>query len=384
MRKLVYIIIGLAIIVAVVWTVSRPDPIMISVDEVRHGLVEWTVANTRAGTVHACRRARMAPQVGGQIAKLLVNEGDAVTRNQILLELWNDDLTEQIKLAEKDLLASRARADQSCISADVASREASRLRKLRKQKLASEESTDRAVGDALAKKAACKASRASIEVSRARYDVARANLERTILRSPFNGTVAEINGELGEFITPSPIGVATLPAVDVIDNSCLYVKAPIDEVDSPNIVKEMLVRISLDAYSGQLFSGTVRRVSTYVLDLQKQARTMDVEVDFDAPDKIKGLLPGYSADVEIIIDSKKDVLRIPTESLLEGKQVYVFNADNNTLSLRDIKTGLSNWKYTEVTAGLVKGESIVTSIDRKGIKDGVSAVIEAEEDSAVK
>ena len=77
---------------------------------------------------------------------------------------------------------------------------------------------------------------------------ARAALDKTRLTAPFGGTVAEINGELGEFVTPSPIGVPTPPAVDLIDTTSLYVSAPIDEVDAPDIRADMAAHISLDAF----------------------------------------------------------------------------------------------------------------------------------------
>ena len=71
--------------------------------------------------------------------------------------------------------------------------------------------------------------------------------QRTVLVAPFDGTVAKIVGEVGEYSTPSPPGVATPPAIDLIDESCLYVKAPMDEVDAPKIKVGQPVRITLDA-----------------------------------------------------------------------------------------------------------------------------------------
>ena len=56
-----------------------------------------------------------------------------------------------------------------------------------------------------------------------------------MLTAPFDGVVAEVNAELGEYVTPSPPGIPTPPAVDLIDDRCLYVTAPIDEVDAPEI-----------------------------------------------------------------------------------------------------------------------------------------------------
>jgi HlyD family secretion protein len=106
---------------------------------------------------------------------------------------------------------------------------------------------------------------------------------RMVLYAPFDGTVAKIVGELGEYSTPSPPGVPTPPAIDLIDETCLYVKAPMDEVDAPKIQAGLPVRVSLDALPKQPLPGKVRRVAPYVLAVEKQARTVDVEVDFERP-----------------------------------------------------------------------------------------------------
>ena len=244
--------------------------------------------------------------------------------------------------------------------------------KLQKKNLSSEEAVDRADGEARAQKAACNAARATSEVSKARLNVIQAELDRTRLIAPFSGVVAEVNGEVGEFVTPSPVGIPTPPAVDLMDISCLYVSAPIDEVDAPRIRVNMKVNISLDALSGEVFSGTVKRIAPYVLEVEKQARTVDVEVEFVCQQDCMNMLPGYSADIEVILDEKGNVLRIPTEAILEGNKVLVFTADK-LLEQREVKTGLSNWVWTQITEGLSEGDEVVVSIDREGVEDGVPA-----------
>jgi len=362
-------VIVLVVIIAFFSWLKRPKPVSIIVATVEQGEVQRTVTNTRAGTLKACRRAGLSPAIGGQIARLPVREGDRVKKGDVLLEMWNEDLLAQITLAKSEILASKARIKEACVTAGVAKKDADRLTKLLKKGLTSNESADSAVGISKAKQAVCQAAKSSAEVSQARLDVAKANLERTILKAPFDGTVAEIIGELGEFVTPSPIGVATPPAVDIIDTSCLYVLAPIDEVDAPEIKATMPARISLDAYNKKFFNGTVRRIAPYVLDREKQARTVDIEVNIVVENDNLNMLPGYSADVEVIIDSHKNVLRIPTEALLENQKVFIFDSENDIIFEREVKTGLSNWKYTEVIEGLRKGEKIVTSIDRDGVED---------------
>ena len=377
-----HLLIFAAVAVAIVLTLlysTRPKPVKVLVEAVEIDAIEETVANTRAGTVKACRRAQMAPAMGGQIASLPVKEGDIVKQGDILLELWNDDLRAEVGLARSEAKAAKARAESVCVQADISEKNAKRKTDLRKTQVISEELVDQAVATSKSQRADCVASRTSATVSDERIGVAEALLERTILKAPFDGVIVEMNGEISEYVTPSPPGIPTLPAIDMVDRSCFYVVAPIDEVDAPKIKSDMKARISLDAFKDRRFPAKVRRVADYVLDREKQARTVDIEVIFDNPDDMLEMLPGYSADAEVILKTRDDVLRVPTETIIDKQQVYVFNADDQSLELRDVKTGLSNWDHTEIISGLEQGELVVVSVDRKGVEDGAFAVIDESE-----
>jgi HlyD family secretion protein len=375
-RSIVAIAVLLILAAAAGWYLSRPEPLPVALVKVQRGLVESTVANTRAGTVSACRRAKLAPRSGGQIATIRVKEGDRVKAGQILLELWNEDLRAQLMVARDQQESARQRSTEACLSADIAEREAERSRKLREDNFISEERLDRAVFDAKARRAACEAARAEAKQSASRIDAVQADLSRSYLRAPFAGVVAEVTGEVGEFTTPSPPGIPTPPAVDLIDDSCLYVTAPIDEVDAPSIVPGQPGRISIDAYPGRRFPGQVRRVAPYVMDREKQARTVDVEVEFEDTTQFKTLLVGYSADVEVVLASRNGVLRVPTAAVLDGDRVWLVTPEDR-LVIRPIKRGIANWEHTEVVSGLNEGDRIVVSVERGDLTEGVQVVPEA-------
>ncbi|MGI9259735.1 MAG: efflux RND transporter periplasmic adaptor subunit [Gammaproteobacteria bacterium] len=372
MKRTALILGAIVAIAAVGWFLSRPEPLAVSIVSVDRGPVSATVSNTRAGTVDACRRAGLSPASGGQIVVLPVADGDEVEAGDLLLELWNEDLRAQVRLAERDAVAADSRAEEFCVIAEFAAREGNRLTMLFEDGLASEGDTDRAVGNAESSAAACVAARDSAQVAAARVEVSLAALERTQLFAPFSGVIAEINGELGEFVTPSPVGIPTPPTIDLIDPSCLYISAPIDEVDAPAVKEGLPARISLDAFSDRTFSGHVRRVAPYVLDIERQARTVEIEAEIDDPDR-GALLPGYSADVEVLLASEEDAIRIPTSVVVDGNQVYVYDEASGMIELREIEVGISNWEFTAVTGGLSVDEQIVSSIDREGVEDGASA-----------
>lgn len=357
------------------WHHTRPQPVRVALAAADEGRVESTVANTRAGSVSACRRAKLATPAGGRIEILAVREGQRVRRGQLLLQLWNEDLVARERVAREGLAAARSRIAEACQLAENAAREAERARRLRAQGFISEDRLDRTESESRARAAACESAHAQAKEAEARVRAAAADTARTALRAPFDGIVAEVNGEVGEFLTPSPPGIPTLPAIDLIDDSCLYVSAPIDEVDAARLAVGMPARITLDAWRGKHFPGRLRRIAPYVLALEKQARTVEVEVEFDAPGEARNLLVGYSADVEIVVEARERTLRIPTPALMPGNRVLVLGA-GGTLEERRVETGLSNWEYTEIRSGLGPGERVVTSLERAGAVPGARAIAE--------
>jgi HlyD family secretion protein len=363
------------------WFFARPKPIAVVLAKVERGTVEATVSNTRAGTIKACHRAKLAPPAGGQIAHLLVKKGQRVKANQILLELWNNDLQAQERLAREQLGTAQMQVQQACTQADLAEKEADRANQLKARGFISAEGLDQKISAAKVDRAGCEVARSQIDQSHSRIEAARAGLDRMVLRAPFDGIIADVSGELGEYATPSPPGIPTPPAIDLIDDRCLFVSAPIDEVDAANIKAGQQSRITLDAIKGKSFAGKVKRVAPYVLEVEKQARTVEVEVEFIEPPTAENLLVGYSADVEIMHTSHEKVLRIPTQALLEGKRVLVYGTDG-VLEERAVTTGLANWDRTEITAGLSEGEQIVMSLDQAGVKAG--AHVQPEVGKAVK
>ena len=374
MRRIVLVVVVIALLAGAFAWFSRSKPIPVVLTEVAAGKVEATLANTRAGTVEACLRTKLSTIIGGRIEFLGVKEGDKVKKGQLLLKLWNDDQQAQAALAQTQIALASRRVDEACLVAVNAEKEAKRQGELRAKGFVSASKEEAARTEAAARRASCNTAKADVTQTEAKLKATRVEQGRVALYAPFDGTVAKIVGELGEYSTPSPPGVPTPPAIDLIDDSCLYVKAPMDEVDAPKISAGQSVRISLDALPGKQLAGKVRRVAPYVSAVEKQARTVDIEVDFVDPASIGKLLVGYSADVEIILDGRDQVLRIPTAAIQEGGRVLLFNPESGKLEERKIKAGLANWEYTEIVDGLVAGERIVTSLEKDGVKAGAAVV----------
>ncbi len=377
MKSRLILVVVLLATFAMAWffLLSKDEAISVSLATVSRGTVDLTVSNTRAGSIKACQRSRLSLPIGGQIAELFVSEGDHVKQNQVLIRLWNKDQQARLADAKSRLVMARLAVEESCRLAELNKREHARMQSLAEQKLVSAERLDASSTQVSISAASCSKAQASVTSFVANRQLQAAILEKTELTAPFSGVIAEINGEVGEYITPSPSGVATPPAVDLIADNCLYVSAPVDEVEAAQIKIGMAVTVTLDAYRNESFAAKITRIAPYVKELEKQARTVDVELELLNKAPEKKFLIGYSADIDVIIQQHKNTLRLPTETVIDGNTVLLYQPSTKTLVRKEFIPGISNWRFTEVKEGLSEGDKVLLSLDQEGALEGALVVI---------
>jgi HlyD family secretion protein len=358
------------------YTVFVPDPVPVTVFRAATGLVEDTVTNSKVGTVETRKRAELSPEIGGRVLELTVREGDTVEAGQLLMRIADEDYRAQVEVGRRALESARATEREACLSRDQAEREYARYLKLREDEIVSQELLDQLSNRRDTTVAQCEAMRAEVRKAESAVRIAEVNLGKTRLLAPFGGVVTEVSTEVGEWITPSPPGVPIPPIIALLDPRTIYVTIPLDEADLGKVHPGLPVRVSFDAYPDRSFAGRLTRVAPFVRDEIDQNRTFDVEVELDDVKFTRTLLPGTSADAEIILAAHDDVLRIPSYALMEGGRVLVVEGD--ILVAREIETGLRNWQFSEVVRGLDPGDAVVVSLDRAEVVEGATAEIVGE------
>jgi HlyD family secretion protein len=360
---------AVAAVVLVLWTtLLAPERIPVKVVALERGRVESTISNTKAGTVRARRRAQLSPQVGGRVAELSRREGDWVEEGAPLIVLDGATQRAQLRLAQESLRAVEAARREACIQRDRARRELERKRELAAEQIMSADLLDQLESAYQAASASCRRVQAEVGKARAQIAAVEVELEKMVVRAPFDGVIAEVAVEVGEWITPSPPLITAPAVVDVIDPSSLYISAPMDEVDSAAIRSGQLAKVTVDSHPDLELPATVVRVAPYVLDVEAQNRTVEIEVELVEEALASKLLPGTSADVEVVLEARDPVLRLPASALLEGNRVLM--ASDGVLVERQVEIGLKNWDYAEVTSGVEEGQRVVISLDRVEVKAG--------------
>jgi RND family efflux transporter MFP subunit len=347
----------IVIVLAVVMTGKKPVPV--KVIEIKRGELRVIVNATTTSTVKSEYEVTLSAQRTGRVIALPVREGDRVKAGDLIARL---DLTEESVQSENVLAQSRATYEE-------AEKNLKRSEDLFQSGMIAQQDLDSA--------------RRAYEVAKSQYDAARDDAkvkkDYTVIRTPFAGVVSKKYTEVGELLLPGK------QIVTVVDPDRIYVLATIDEVDVGKLSLGQPVTITVDAYPGEKFAGTIRRISPIVSGGKLETRTADVWIYFSKKDdRIK---PGMSADIEVLITTLKDVLSVPSQAVVERegkKQVFLVEGKDiksrskATVSLQPVEVGESNWTNTEIKNGLKGGDFVVTTPEAEGLKDGVRIIVERE------
>jgi HlyD family secretion protein len=254
---------------------------------------------------------------GSILDKLFVKEGDYVEAGTLLAVTASAAvLTARVKQAQatqqtaiRASEAAQSQADESCVRADVASREADRRVRLLAQKLASEEETESALGQSEATAASCTAGKANalyaksqVDVAAAGVEVAQAELERAYIKAPFSGRILDVLRHPGELI-----GLEGLLELGRVDR--MYAVAEVYETDIKSVKVGQRATVTSDALPGplggkvELIRHKVRKQDVIGTDpaADKDARIIEVEILLDDPEAAASLT---YLQVQIIIDAR--------------------------------------------------------------------------------
>jgi HlyD family secretion protein len=324
---------------------------------------------TANGYVVARTRASVAAKLPGRIADLRVSEGSNLKRGEIIALLENADYQAQAAQAEAGIGAARADLAEARAASEVLAREARRLRGIRAEnaELVAEQDLDNVESRATQAAARLQAAEARLVAAEAARRFARANLENTVIRAPFTGTVLRKEAEIGEVVAPSVGGGLTRGAVvTMADLTTLEVEVDVNEAYISRIRKAAPARITLDAYPDTSFRGEVRQV---VPTADRQRATVQVKVSI--LDRDPRILPEMGSRVDFLEDTARAAagstapagpprFRVPAAAVREtGGQTVVWVVRNGRLESRQVQGGPVSGGFREIRSGLAGGEQLL-------------------------
>jgi RND family efflux transporter MFP subunit len=323
---------------------------------------------TANGYVVARTRASVAAKLAGRIAELRVSEGSYIRKGEVIARLDNADY--QAQVAQADAALSTARADllEARAIRDVSAREADRRRAMRARDpgVVSEEELESLASKAAQAAARAQAAQARIVAAEASKSYAQANLENTVIRAPFTGTVLRKDAEIGEVVAPSVGGGLTRGAVvTMADLTTLEVEVDVNEAYIARVTSAQPARITLDAYPDTSFRGQVRQV---VPTADRQRATVQVKVSI--VDRDPRILPEMGARVDFLDTARvapggggagtTPRFRLPSAAVRElNGQSVVWLVRNGRLESRAVEAGPVSGGFREIRSGLAGGELLL-------------------------
>jgi membrane fusion protein (multidrug efflux system) len=286
-----------------------------------------------AGTaaLEADGEAVVVAKVGGEVKRILVEEGANVHAGQVLAVLDGDQL--RLELA------------QSAANLKKLERDYQRNSDLHAKGLIAASAVDNVKSDLDALKAA--------------YEIAQLQLSYTEIRAPISGVVAERHIKVGNTIQPNTVVFRVTDLKPLL----AYVHAP--ERELRQLSPGQPAQIAVDSLPGRQFEGKIARVSP-VVDPATGTFKITVEVN----DPTSQLKPGMFARVGVVYERRANALQIPRTAIVDNDgQATVFVVNKDKAEQRDIKTGLANAGFIEVTEGLKAGEQVVV-VGQNGLKTG--------------
>lgn len=314
---------------------------------------------TASGYVVAQRKAAVASKATGRLEYLGVVEGDKVTKGQIIARIENSDMQAQVAQARANLKVSEAELFDAKQTLD-------RVKTLVEKGLSPQADLDGA-------ESRYRRVLASIDASKAAVTGAEVNLENTLIRAPFDGTVLTKNADVGEMVAPMGAAAGSRSAVVTIaDMSSLQVEADVSESNIERIQADQACEITLDAYPDVRYSGFVSKI---VPTADRAKATVMVKVGFRSYDT--RVLPEMSAKVLFLTErpasetsSAKPILTVNVAAVAtRNTATVVYTVSENQAVEVPIQIGRTMGSLVEVISGIAAGARVVAKVPEE-LRDG--------------
>lgn len=309
--------------------------------------------STGSGRVEGLSRVKISASAMGVVDSIAVEEGDRVARGQLLLRLDSRN-------AEAALRQARATAASAGISLGQAERALERVESLHRSDLASTE-------EYLSASESVERARSDLQRAQAAVDMAEDDLEKTVYRSPVDGTVTSVNVEEGETAVIGTMNNPGTVLLTIEDVSGLLVRVSMVESEVVDVEPGMHAEVVLDALPDTVFSGRVLDVGmSPISELGLTANVAEYEVKVELSGTDPRLRPGMSASVDVITAAAEECLQVPIQSVVPRpssedstrEMDVVLRITGGVVEEVPVRTGVVGSMDVEVE-GLSEGDSVV-------------------------
>jgi len=390
-KKIIWIAVGgviLLIILRSVFCGKRDPGITVQTEKaVRRDITQLVSAT---GIINPAYLVAITPEVTGEIVELPVKEGDRVKKSQLLIRIKPDSYVAQRDRAQANLESAQANLGIRKIEKDYIEGNFQRTEQLYRSGISNQQELEKVKSDLAASLAQLESQKAVVQQAQAALKEANESLNKTAIYSPMDGTVSKLNVELGERVLGSGFSQGT-DLMTVADLGKMEAIVDVDENDVVLVSIGDTAKIELDAFKNVIYNGRVTEIanSAKTTAAGTQEEVVNFAIKIALNDFNPQVRPGMSCNADIEVETKSDVLAVPIQSvtarseeepeamgppdsgrgLLAGKtskkkqakpKEVVFVVDKGTVAMKEVKIGISDNEFIEVTSGLKEGEEVVS------------------------
>ena len=401
-KKTIYILLAVAVVlIATLVGLSKSGFIgnkdkgtAVEVATVSTSTIVETVSAT--GKIQPEIEVKISSEVSGEIIALNVKEGQVVKRGDLLIKINPDLYTSSYNRTVSNLSGTKAGLSQSEANFKEAKANYDRNKSLYDKDIISRADWDKAIASFEVAKANKQNAYYSVQSASATVLEAKDNLGRTTIYAPADGTISVLNVELGERV----LGTQQMAGTEILrvaNLNNMEVEVDVNENDIVKIKVGDKANVEVDAYLKKQFKGTVTSISNSA----SSALTADQVTNFKVkvrilkesyqdllvgkPSTYSPFRPGMTATVDIITNTKSNILTVPISSVVvksptaavkeiqvedpnekkpapksNKKMECVFVKVGSKAKIKVIKTGIQDDANIEVLSGLKKGDIVIT------------------------
>jgi HlyD family secretion protein len=423
-KKKIYIFggIGIVLVALVLFALlggSKEEIISVQTESVVKRDITQTVSAT--GKIDSEFKVTITPEVTGEIVSLPVKEGGKVKKGQLLIKIKADVYLAQQQRAEANLSSAKSSLALNKAQLDKVTSDYNRTKEMHIKKLASDSELETAKSTYLSAVANYEGAQATVLQMEASLKETNQSLYKTTINSPMDGTISQLNVQLGDRVLGSGFSQGT-DIMTVSDLGSMISTVQVDENDVILVALGDTARIKVDAYGDKIFKGTVYQIGNSAVatgtGTQEQVVNFDVKIRLIDPDP--GLRPGMSCNATIETQTINNVLSVPIQcvtarsdddksktaaketddknsnvvdkkdkkaSVSNKPKEVVFVIENNKAKMKEVKTGLSDDNYIQIKEGLKDGEKVVSGSYRaisRELNDGSKVKLEDKKSTTAK
>ncbi len=390
-KKMIWIALGvlLVLIMIIMNICSKKDP-GITVQTEKAARRDITQLVSATGIINPVYLVAITPEVTGEIVELPIKEGDRVKKNQLLIRIKPDSYAAQRDRAKANLESAQATLQMKKVEMNFIESNFKRTQELFRSGFTNQQELDKMKADLDSSRAQLEAQQGYVQQAQAALKESGESLNKTAIYSPMDGTISKLNVELGERVLGSGFSQGT-NLMTVADLGKMEAIVDVDENDVVLVSIGDTAKIELDAFKNKVYNGVVTEIanSAKTTAMGTQEEVVNFAIKIALSDFNPQVRPGMSCNADIEVETKDNVLTVPIQSVTarsaeepgameqpaaggeltvgkaskkkqaKPKEVVFVVADKDTVSMKEVKIGISDNEYIEVISGLKEGEEVV-------------------------